>query len=209
MAPKRPPLEMTPHYTRGNDGDLRSPGQPDLRTRFGAGAGGASASASVGVNIEMPRPSPVTFPPRSFPPPGSTSFYRQSGAIAVAGPAVWVVPAAITMALPANAVGVVRFFNVFVNNMLATSNILFALRVNGGPHPGFDNITLFPRAAAFVGESFGGAGEVVVDLARGATVDVMVTVFDAGIYTVGASYAGWYYPEQLAQTYARTGGYGY
>jgi len=202
MTPKRT-LGMKPHYTGGNDADLKAEHAPDLSTRFGAGRASADGGA-----VQYTRPSPVTFPPRLFPPPGSVSFYRQASAL-VAGPASWVTPAGIVLAIPAAVRGVIRFFNVFINNMLATSDILFALRVNQGAVAGFDAITLFPRAAAFVGESFGGAGEVVIDLEHGSVVDVGITVRDVGAYTVGASYAGWYYPEKLAETYARTGGYGF
>lgn len=176
--------------------DIAGRGGPDIPGKYrGFGAGQQVPSA------------PVTFPPRLYPPPGSTSFYAEASASLGPGPATWTVPANIVRQIPNNCIGVVRAFNLYINSMVATTVITYKIRVNGGAVPGFDNLVLFPRAAGSVGEAFGGAGEVAIDIPVGGTVDVLISIADAGVYVVGASYYGWYYPVQLAQTYQQTGGY--
>lgn len=142
--------------------------------------------------------------PDQFQPAGATPVYAQATA-AVAGPASWVVPAAIVTRLPSGSIGVIKDFGITITNMLVTSAVTWQLRVNGQPVSGGPgSVTIAARAAAYV-EATPFNFSLTVRVPEGAQLDVMITVADAGAYVVGAYYVGWFYPRRYAEQYDRIG----
>lgn len=98
-------------------------------------------------------------------------------------------------------VGVLRSFTVYVNDMVATTDIQFTLMINGGPAPGFGTIKMFPRVAASVANTF----ECMIILPSDSKVDAYFTQTDAGSYKVGVAYSGWEYPESSGRRWMAKG----
>ncbi len=98
-------------------------------------------------------------------------------------------------------VGVLRSFTVYVNDMVATTDIQFTLMVNGGPAPGFGTIKMFPRVAASVANTF----ECMIILPAECKLDAYFTQVDAGAYKVGVAYSGWQYPESSGRRWMAKG----
>lgn len=98
-------------------------------------------------------------------------------------------------------IGVLRSFTVNINDMTPATNVVFTLMVNGGPVPGFGQISMFPRNAASVSNSF----DCMIILPVSATIEVFYNNADGGSYLVGASYGGWQYPEASARRWMMTG----
>lgn len=151
----------------------------------------------------------IVFPPWIYPPPNAGHYvYRVVDATVGPGP-VTVELNAVTATLgtsvfqiPNNNFGIMRSFNLNVNNLLATSDIVFSILVNGGAIQGHDELRVFPRAAASVSEGFS-PEETVLPLPEGARVSFRVTVTDAVAYQLGISWRGWYYGKDLANRYGQ------
>lgn len=152
------------------------------------GPGGVGAALTDGGAL-----APVALPPAFFQPDIGTPFYREGQATLGPGPATWVVPAALVFTLPPHAMGVLRVVTFYVNNMVATTALTFNVLVNGAPVSGLGNVPMFPRLAAFVGESFGGAGEVRIPVPSAGRISINASITDGGTYTVGASFYGWFW----------------
>lgn len=169
--------------------DIEGRGEPPT-----TGARGAVPGAP-GLPYEPPRP--VSFPPWIFAPVGSTQFFF-AGSQTVTGPNTTVTLTAPQFQIPLNQVGVVRDLGFFVNDLLATSDITFRLRFSQHPVQGYDQIFIFPRLAGSVSKSFL-PESTVIRVPDNTTIDIEVTVVDAGSYPLGAEFKGWSYSKALAQ----------
>jgi hypothetical protein len=85
---------------------------------------------------------------------------------------------------------VVTSFTIYVQNMLATTNVLFTLLYAGNPVQGYNGLTIFPGASPRIANTFdapirnAGAGEYTVTIQN----------VDGGSYVVGAAISGWQWP---------------
>lgn len=95
-----------------------------------------------------------------------------------------------TFAIPTATLGVIRSFSIYITNMLATTTVTWSLLVNGSPVAGYTGVSIFPRVAPFVGNTF----DTFIRLQGPTTITVIYTNTDGGAYTVGASYSGWLWP---------------
>lgn len=100
-----------------------------------------------------------------------------------------------TVVVPVNNKFIINSFSVYVDNMLTTTEIHWAILVNGVPQQGWSDIKLFPRLAPFVGDNLDpflrGEGE--------ATITVQIRQVDGGGYIIGAAVGGWYWPKTSDQ----------
>ena len=104
--------------------------------------------------------------------------------------------------LSSRSVGVIRELSFSVNNLLASSQVTFVLRINGAPVDGY-TFAVFPFNTPHITISALEKGDrEYVEAPTNASIDVAVTVADGGSYLVGVNYAGWSYPEDL-RTYGQ------
>lgn len=98
--------------------------------------------------------------------------------------------------IPAGRVGVIRAISILANSLLVTSDIRWALLFNESAEPGWDRLTINPRAAGSVEVSWT-PEETFIPVPEGALIDWRVTVLDAGTYQVSIAAHGWHYPVEL------------
>jgi len=126
-----------------------------------------------------------------FAPGGSGSFNSANTPATVTG---------VTVDVPLGSVAYLRSFVLQVNTLLPVSAITFAVRANGVPVAGFDQLYVIPANLAVWNESWG-PDEIFLEIAPGTTLDIAVTVTDAATYTIGAAMHGWYVPLELVQSF--------
>lgn len=140
--------------------------------------------------------SAVVLPPDQFAPPGSQPLYALSPQVAVVGPALWVIPAAVVTQLQQGTLARIAQFTVQIQPALATTVITFILRVNGNPVPGMSrHIPVGPLAVDL--QQF----DVYYVTPAACVIDVLVNVQDAAAYQIQAGYAGWVYTLKQQQNY--------
>ena len=103
----------------------------------------------------------------------------------------------VTFTVPVGSVAYIRSLVLQVQQVLGTSDIAFAVRVDATPVPGWQRIPVLPAVIAVWAQSWG-PEEVYIEVQPGRTVDVSVTVLDGGAYNVGAILHGWIVPSALA-----------
>lgn len=180
----------------------------DIRqTRAGDFPPGSGAGA---VYLSEPGPGqvPVHAPPadagyvRTQPSPwteklGSQSRDFRASDFAIVLPAVagsQTTSAQLRFALPGDQVGWLQQNSIYILVPVATTRVLWTIRINGGPVSGFDNIRNPPGAANFI---LINDNDMRVRVPQGATVDMLITNEDGAAVTVGGKLAGWYHPRQL------------
>jgi hypothetical protein len=86
--------------------------------------------------------------------------------------------------------GVLTGVSIYIDNMLLATNVTYTVRYNGAPIPGYQGLSMFPRVAPFVGNTFSSKyrfnGEGVLD--------VVFNNLDGGTYLIGAALSGWFWP---------------
>jgi hypothetical protein len=99
-------------------------------------------------------------------------------------------------------VGVVRELAYQINDIVQTSDVEFAFRVNESPVLDA-TIKVFPKTASHDLIEFD-PNVTMIRIAEFGTIDVRVTVFagDINTYLVGAVVRGWWYPEHFDRAYA-------
>jgi len=159
-------------------------------TDFVGAPGGPSVARSLQVYL-----------PEVFPIPAATEF-NVVVSKASAG-AETNVDIGIVLDLPQNNIGIVRGVSLYINNMLTTTNVTWTLRFNGAPVPGYNNLSIFPRAAPSVANSF----DSFVRIPQGNPMQVRVTYsnIDGAAYTVGAALSGWFWPITLGNLWIQQG----
>lgn len=121
-------------------------------------------------------------------PPQGTDFLQVQKTIALAAGAGSTVEL-LTFALPAESYGVVKGVSIFADATTTSTDVNWTLRFNGGPVPGWDNLTTFPRAASNLSIDYGGT----VVIPPGTRVSVTAQNGNAsGPWNIGALVAGWY-----------------
>lgn len=139
-------------------------------------------------------------PPDIVPPPQSRYFFGRQAALGVVGPATVTFATTGTVQLPQNAVGVIRSFTTFVNDLLVSSDISFVLRFNDAPVPGHNDLFIFPRIASNAATFFA-PEDTVIRAPQGAKIDFQVIVRDAGTYDLGIDYRGWFMASGVPQRF--------
>lgn len=153
--------------------------------------------AGVGAPIQSVSAFP---PPWVYPPPvGSRNFYIQGAGAIGPGPTGYVLVPGTRYVVPNGFRAIIREINLDVNNLLATSNITFQLRINNGGVQGY-TMAVFPRALASFSSAFG-PDSTMVFVPEGGVVEIFVNVVDAVVYNLGASYRGWQYTDKIAVRY--------
>lgn len=136
--------------------------------------------------------------PEVYPIPGSTLFAPQ---VSKATAVVETTDIGLSVALPAGSVGIITGFGFQITNMLTTTNVKWSILFNGSPVPGYNNLTIFPRSAPFVGNFL----DLPVRIPAGVTVTVQYANLDGGTYVVGATVSGWFWPEALGKLWLQVG----
>jgi hypothetical protein len=85
---------------------------------------------------------------------------------------------------------VVNSFTIYVQNMLATTNVVYALLANGSPVQGYTGLTIFPGASPRISNTF----DAPIYFTGAQTLTVQITNGDGGTYLLGASISGWQWP---------------
>lgn len=128
--------------------------------------------------------------PEVYPIPDAHEF-NALGSIVSPGVSVNTAITGCTFDIPENSLAIIRGVNIFITNMLATTNILWSLTRDGAPLPGYQGISMFPRASAFVGNGFDSFLRV-----RGkCTIAMIFSNVDGAAYTIGGGFSGWFWPE--------------
>lgn len=151
-------------------------------------AGGLQAP-SVGIQL---------LPPTWLRPPKAKDFHLETDAAApnfTSANTPAVIPGC-TFQVPGGYVGVVRSLDLSVNQLVATTDIVWRLRFNQMPVEGWAPLTIFPGNIAAARRSFG-PEEMQVPVPEAASVDVEIEVRDGGTYQAGASFGGWIYSRDL------------
>lgn len=189
---------------------------------LGNGNGNRAATGSVGGMGTRILPADLLAPYEDY--HGAPSGPRVDRSLQVYLPEVFPIPAAtefnpvvskgtaviesnidigLLVALPQNNEGIVRSVSIYINNMLATTNLTWTLRFNGAPVPGYNNLSIFPRPAPFVGNTF----ESFIRIPPGNPMNLTVTYSnnDGGTYQIGAALSGWFWPITLGNLWRQQG----
>lgn len=139
---------------------------------------------------------PLWADPRKEPPPGHRRFTTQTplGGQAI-GPGPGFSVAVAGTRLSAAVVGIVREVTYEVNNLLPSSLITFALRVNQAPVSGYTyRFSAYgsPHASVIYD-----VNTTFIELPSRGLLDVLITVADGGTYTAFVTLGGWDYPKDL------------
>lgn len=103
--------------------------------------------------------------------------------------------------IPTGCVARLSAVNLYVDNLLTTSQISFSVLFEGNALPGLSRIPVFPGAVARAVENI----DVYVRILRAGTLSVVFTNGDGGTYIVGASLSGWYWNEASGKLYMQQG----
>ena len=106
-----------------------------------------------------------------------------------------------TQVIPDNNLAVVSSVTIQITNMVATTNVTWTVLVNGAPVQGYNGISIFPRVAPFVGNTF----DIPIRVCGPATIQVIFSNIDGGAYTVGAALSGWMWPVTSDQRWKAYG----
>ena len=180
-------------------GARTTPVDVEHRQRGGAQRGYAGG----GYEIELPgapgnRAQFVVALPSVDKPPHATDF-NLFGTLAGANIATTSPPARLTtFNVPPNRVAVIRSISILANSLAVTSDIRWTLLFDDGAVPGWNSLTINPRAAGSVEVSWT-PEETYIDVPEGSEIGVDVRVLDGGgPYQLSVSVHGWHYPTALA-----------
>lgn len=136
-------------------------------------------------------------PPTYFQPPSGTTIRiqgRQTAQLLADGELILA-----TVELQRGSVGALRIINVGVSNLLATSLIIFRVKVAGATVPGWE-WSPFAQAVAVFQQEFP-PESTKIDLPEGTKVDLTAEVTDAGVYDIDMMAQGWSYGRGLRDDY--------
>lgn len=103
----------------------------------------------------------------------------------------FVIPFIPAVVIPALNQGIMTGFSIYVQNMLAASNITWTLLANGVPVQGYSGITIFPGVSPRAANTF----DAPVRFVGETTLTVSITNGDGGAYLLGAAISGWFWPQ--------------
>lgn len=170
----------------GPDGDV--PGQNLI---LGRGPGGAPEAAAL-------RSRYMILPPTYFQPPSGKQFRAQGSAPALVLASGETVLGSFRV--PVGNVGVIRQVTFSANQLFATTNIVFRVKIDGLIPEGW-TWKPFPSAVAFFTFS-SDVESTIIDVPEGALVEVTAQVLDAAAYTLGGDVFGWFYSVSIRDGYA-------
>lgn len=142
----------------------------------------------------------VLFLPEQYMIPDGRGFNPQ-GSIATAVVQANIAITNATQAIPDNTLAVVGSVTIQITNMLATTDVTYTVLVNQTPVQGYNGISIFPRVAPFVGNTF----DIPIRVRGPATIQVIFSNNDGGAYTVGAALSGWMWPVTSDQRWKAWG----
>lgn len=172
-----------------------------VRGKTGPGRGGVMGTPPPDEGGERGMKTILTLPPAQFvPPPGSIDFSASATSVVGPGPATVVVAG---FELPVGRIGVIRSLLFEIQNSVVSTLARFSVTLNEGPVPGW-TYDVFPKAAAFSSLSFG-PDETFILTPSAALVGFLITISDAGTYTVGATFHGWHISKRTAVAYGLSG----
>lgn len=178
----------------------------DVRHRLRTRGGWRGEEPMGGASMPARRPPDVNvqiLPPSIYKPPRGTDFILNGNAAALtAANTPQELGGSFPFTLPSGSVGVVRSLVLQVNQLLATSDLRWRLKINSSPVSGWNDLTVFPRAAASFSLAYG-PEETFIEVPEAARLSLEVEVLDAGTYTMGASLHGWYYNQAYEETFAQ------
>jgi hypothetical protein len=103
--------------------------------------------------------------------------------------------------VPAENVAVIKSVQIFIDATTLLTDVDFAVRFNGGPVSGWDQLTTFPRASANLSIAFEGTIMVPVG------VEITMTAINnaaTGPWVVGGQFTGWYLSQrEVERIYGR------
>lgn len=178
--------------TDGTGLPIDIPARPRSGRPRGAGAVTALGIPAQGLDVELS----VELPTYQRPMTGTDFqlFNSRAGNTAANTPFTFV----NTFQLPSGSRGAIKSISILANALLLTSDIRWALLFNDVPVPGWNNLTINPRAAGSVEISWG-PDECAIPIPEGATVGMRVRVLDGGTYQLGAQCGGWFYNSRIAE----------
>lgn len=187
------------HDGRGVPPDIRAVREMDFPNGRGGIVVGPTTPSRQVESLPQRRLTPgeapftrLVYPPRIEKLPASQDFNVQDWQVTV--PAVVgavVTPAALQFQIPASQVGWLQEMSLYVVGMTPTTLVSMAIRINGGPVPGFDNIQNSPGTANIFRDN---KSELRIRLPNAALVTVAFTNVSGVAATVGGRLAGWYHP---------------
>jgi hypothetical protein len=162
---------------------------------WGFGSGESGGGVMVPPNVAQSQAEHQTsrvilFPLPEMEPIPDAQQFNPTGQQASAGPQPNILVPGVSQDIPASMLVSVRSVSIFISDMLPTTNVQWTLRYNTIAVPGFQNLSIFPRTAPFVGTTF----DALIRLTGAGTLDVVFNNIDGGVYTVGASFSGWFWP---------------
>jgi hypothetical protein len=175
--------------SRGNPEGWNVPIAPS----FGMGSGGKPVMAPPGGAANaIPAARTLMLPlPENEPIPDAHEFNTTGSQATAAAQANVLIAGASPQVIPAGSLFVINGLSIYITDMLTTTVVAWRVLINSAPVAGYSGLSIFPRTAPYVGNSFEpkirGKGE--------ALITVEFTNTDGGAYTVGASLSGWYWPE--------------
>lgn len=171
-----------------------SGGQPVVIPPSSLGQGGTIPV--TGSSLQLPLPEVLPIP--------SAKEFNPLGQKATVGAENNTVITGTVLDIPDSTFGVIRGVSLYITNMLTTTNVVWSLIVENATPQGFNQLTIFPRAAPFVSNGF----DSMIRFNGPARIQVIFSNLDGGAYTVGASFSGWFWPTGSDAIWRRFGGQG-
>lgn len=171
-------------------------GNPVMVPPSSLGPGGRPMVSSLSMQIPLPEVFPIPSA-HEFNPLGSVN------SAAVSANPIEIVGGQGTTLLnvPDGNIGIIRGVNLYITDMLTTTNVVWSVTVEGASPQGFDRISIFPRVAPFVSNSF----DAAIRFTGPARIVMTFQNLDGGTYVIGGSYSGWYWPTAADAQWRRFG----
>jgi hypothetical protein len=136
--------------------------------------------------------------PEVFPIPGAQEFNPTVSKATVAAETADI---GLVVQLPERNIGIIRSVVLDITDMLTTTVVSWTLQINGAPVGGYNNLSIFPRVAPFVGNSL----DTFIRVPQGAKITATYTNTDGGSYVVGISISGWFWPQDAGTQWLTRG----
>lgn len=137
----------------------------------------------VGRNLEVPLP-------EVYPIPDATIFNAECQVASNIAGQTFVLAFTPDVIIPDANLGVMTSLTLYVQNMLATTNVTWTLLANGNPVPGYNLLTIFPGASPRAANTF----DAPKRFTGRTQLTIQITNGDGGNYILGAAVSGWFWP---------------
>jgi len=133
--------------------------------------------------------------PLNLYPRKNSSWYNPSVNQAITGANTTYTPASLVVQLQASEVAILHQIDLLLDGIVATSNVIWQILVNGSAIPGYEALTILGRSgAASVAKTIG--PYLGIQIPQGARISVLILNVDGGAYTAGCGLVGWKNPVQ-------------